>query len=200
MSVMDDNAQKTPLARSLNRFARTKAMDAIQTLGKGLPCSVQEVLGPGIVTVNFEVATDPTPLPRTTMPVSRPGCIKYPIQVGDVGVALSAGLRTGGLTGLGAGTPNIQDTVGNLSAMTFFWLGRKSEEFLDPDALDLYSNILCTPTQLAFFGGSKVDKQTITGPLSVIADSPVGVAAAKEVITSIIAALAAYNIIIDGTT
>ena len=200
MSTLDDNAQKTPLSRSLNKFARKKAIDVLQTLGKGLPCTVHEVVGPGVVTVNFEVATDPAALPRTTMPVSKPACIKYPIQVGDIGVALSAGLRTGGLTGLGAGTPNLQDTVGNLSAMTFFWLGKKSEEFLDPDALDLFSNIICTPTQLAFFGGSKVNKQTITGALSAIDDSPAGAAAAQAVIASIINVLVAYNIVIDGTT
>ena len=198
--MSDNNEQKTPLGRSLNRFARNKAMDALQTLGKGLPCSVHEVLGPGVVTVNFEVATDPAPLPRITMPVSRPSCIKYPIQVGDVGVALAAGLRTGGLTGLGAGTPNIQDTVGNLSALTFFWLGRKDEEFLDPDALDLNSNILCTPTQLAFFGGSKVYIQTVNGALSTIDNTVAGCAAAKVVITSIIDALAAYNFVVDGTS
>jgi hypothetical protein len=198
--MLDDNSQKTPLGRSLNQVAQKRAIDAIQTLGKGLPCTVQEVISPGVVVVNFEVASSPATLPRTQMPVSRPACIKYPIQVGDIGVALSAGLRTGQLTGLGGGTPNLQDTVGNLSAMTFFWLGKKSEEFLDPDALDLYGNILCTPSQLAFFGGSKVDKQTITGALSAIADSPAGAIATKAVITSIIDALVAYNIVVNGTT
>ena len=165
------------------------------TLGKGLPCTVAEVNGPGVVTVNFAVATSPFTLPRVKMPVSKPGSIKYPIQVGDIGVALSADLRTGGLTGLGGGTPNLSDTVGNLSAMTFFWLGRADEEFLDPEALDLNGNILCTPDALAFFGGSKVSKQTITGALSAVTD-----ANAKAVLTSIIHALSAYGLVTDGTT
>lgn len=195
MSGLDDNSQKTPLAQSLHKLGSAKAQDAVQALGKGLPCTVHSVDGPGIVTVNFEVATEPAPLPRTQMPVNKPSCIKYPIQVGDIGVALSAGLRTGGLTGLGAGVPNLKDTVGNLSAMTFFWLGKKDEEFIDPDALDLNGNILCTPDELAFFGGSKVSQQDITGALSAVTDP-----AAQAVLTSIIAALTGYNLTTDGTS
>lgn len=195
MSVIDDNTQKTPLAQSLHRLGRAKAVDQIQQLGKGLPCTVHSVEGPGIVTVNFEVANTPAALPRIQMPVCKPASIKYPIKPGDIGVALSADLRTGGLTGLGAGTPNLKDTVGNLSAMTFFWLGKKDETFLDPDALTLFDNIVCTATQLAFFGGSKVSKQTVSGPLSAVTDG-----AAKAVLTSLINALEAYGLIIDGTS
>jgi hypothetical protein len=195
MSVLDDNTQKLPLAQSLHKLGRAKAVDQIQQMGKGLPCTIHSVDGPGIVTVNFEVANTPAALPRTQMPVSKPSCIKYPLKPGDIGVAISADLRTGGLTGLGAGTPNLKDTVGNLSAMTFFWLGKKSETFLDPDALTLFDNIVCTATQLAFFGGSKVSKQTITGALSAVTDG-----AAKAVLTSIIAALVAYNLVDDGTS
>lgn len=195
MSVFDDNAQKTPLAQSLHRLGAAKAQDAIQQIGKGLPCTVYSVDGPGIVTVNFEVASTPATLPRTQMPVNKPRYINYPIQPGDIGVALSADLRTGGLTGLGAGTPNLKDTVGNLSAMTFFWLGAKDEEFIDSEALELYGNILCTPDKLAFFGGSKVDKQTITGALSSITNAPT-----RAVLTSIINALTNYNLVEDGTS
>jgi hypothetical protein len=195
MSTLDGNAQKTPLAQSLQKLGRAKANDAVQALGLGLPCTVASVQGPGIVTVNFAVATAPAALPQIMMPVNKPRYIKYPITVGDIGVALSADLRTGGLTGLGTGVPNLQDTVANLSAMTFFWLGKSDEEFLDAEALDLYSNILCTPTELAFFGGSKVTKKTVVGPLSAVED-----ASAKAVLTSLIAALAAYGLITNGTT
>lgn len=192
---MSGNEQKTPLAQSLNKFAAGKARDAVAAIGRGLPCTVAEVVGPGVVVVNFAVATSPFTLPRMTMPVAKPGSIKYPIKPGDIGVALSADVRTGGLTGLGGGTPSLQDTVGNLSAMTFFWLGTADDTFLDPDALDLNSNILCTPTELAFFGGSKVTKKTVTGALSAVTDSN-----AKAVLTSIINALSAYGLITNGTT
>ena len=199
MSLPSDNTQKTPLAQSLQKLGRAKAADALQGLGKGLPCTVAQVHGPGVVTVNFAVANKPATLPQVMMPVAKSPYINQPIQVGDVGVALSADLRTGGLTGLGTGTPNLQDTVGNLSALTFFWLGKKDQVFIDPDkdALELYGNMLLTPTKLAFFAGTKVTQQEITGALSSVTD-----AAAKAVLTSIIAALAAdgYNLVTDGTT
>ena len=195
MSGLNDNTQKTPLAQSLNKFASGKARDALEGLGKGLPCRVHSVDGPGIVTVNFEIATKPAPLPRLQMPVNKPPYVNYPIQVGDAGVAMSADLRTGALTGLGGGTPNLQDTVGNLSSLTFFWLGHMDQAFIDPDALELYGNILCTPEELAFFGGSKVTRRTIAGALSAVSDP-----AAKAVLTSIIAALTGYNLAEDGTS
>ena len=194
-SAFDGNTQKTPLAQSLQKLGRAKAVDAVQALGKGLPCTVAEVVSPGIVVVNFAVSSAPAPLPQIEMPVNKPPYIKYPIRVGDPGVALSADLRTGALTGLGLGVPSLQDTVGNLSAMTFFWLGTLDEEFLDPEALELYGNILCTPTELAFFGGSKTTKKAVSGPLSSVTDP-----SAKAVLTSIIAALSAYNLISDETT
>lgn len=195
MAVLDNNSQKTPIAQSIQRLGAARAQDAVEQLGKGLPCTVAAVVSPGIVTVNFAVALTPATLPQVTMPVNKPGSIKYPIQVGDIGVALSADLRTSGLTGLGAGTPNLQNTVGNLSAMTFFWLGHSNEEFIDPEALELYGNILCTPTELSFFAGSKTSKQTVSGALSVITDP-----AAKAVLQSLIDALSAYSLIEDGTS
>jgi len=154
---MDGNSQKTPFAQSLQQIGRIKAQDAIQALGKGLPCTVAAIVGPGIVTVNFEVAVTPAPLPQVTMPVGKPPYIQYPIQVGDIGVALSADLRTGGITGLGAGTPSLGDTVGNLSAMTFFWLGSTKEEFINSAAVTLLEptgncNLQVAPTGVAVDG------------------------------------------------
>ena len=195
MSTMDGNSQKTPFAQSLQILSHARAQDAVQALGKGLPCTVAEVISPGVVTVNFEVAANPAPLPHVTMPVGKPPYINYPIQVGDIGVALSADLRTGGLTGLGSGVPSLQDTVGNLSAMTFFWLGKKSETTLDPDALVLYENILCTPSTLSFFGETRHNKQTVSGALSAITDPN-----AKAVLTSLITALTNYGLIENGTS
>ena len=157
MSTMDGNSQKTPFAQSLQIFGAAKANDAVQALGKGLPCTVVAIISPGIVTVNFEVAVTPAPLPQVTMPVGKPPYIQYPIQIGDIGVALSADLRTGGLTGLGSGTPNMQDTVGNLAAMTFFWLGSTSEEFINQSAVTLLEptgncNLQVAPTGVLIEG------------------------------------------------
>ena len=157
MTTSFSSSQKIPLAKSLQSLGKAKAQDAVAALGKGLPCTVVEVVGPGIVTVNFEVAVTPSPLPQITMPVGKPSYIQYPIQVGDIGVALSADLRTGGLTGLGSGVPNITDTVGNLAAMTFFWLGSTKEEFINSAAVTLLEptgncNLQVAPTGVAVDG------------------------------------------------
>lgn len=195
LSTITGNSQKVPFAQSLQKLTRAKAQDAVAALGKGLPCTVASVTGPGVVVVNFSVNAAPAILPQMEMPVCKFSFIKFPLAKGNIGVALSADLLTGGLTGLGTGVPNLQDTTPNLGAMTFFPLGSTSEEFIDPEALDLYSNILCTPTELAFFGGGKVAKQTVVGPLSTVTD-----ASAKAVLTSIIEALASYGLIADETT
>lgn len=189
------NSQKTPLAQSLQKLGQAKAQDATQALGKNLPCSVVEVISPGVVVVKFEVATTPAALPKTKMPVAKPPYVQYPIQVGDVGLAISADVRLGAITGLGGGTPNLQDTVGNLSAMAFLWLGKASETTIDKDALVLYENIVVTPTELSFFAETKQSKKTVLGALSAITD-----ANAKAVLASLITSLASYGLIQNGTT
>lgn len=48
---------------------------------------------------------------------------------------------------------------------------------------------------VGFYGTTPTTVQTVTGALSTVADAP-----AKAVLTSIIAALAAYGLVVDGTT
>jgi len=158
---MANNDQKTPLAKSLNRIGDRRAADAVAALGRGLPCTVLEVVSPGVVLVNFEVEPVPFALPQVKMPVCKHPSVQYPIKAGDPGVALSADLRTGALTGLGGGKARLTDTVGTLAAMTFFWLGSLSEQALDPEALCLNSNMAVTPDALGFFGTSKTSKQHV---------------------------------------
>lgn len=158
---MAGNELKTPLAQNLNRLGDRRASDAITALGRGLPCTVQTVVSPGIVIVNFEVEAIPFALPQIKMAVCKHASIQYPIKVGDPGVALSADLKTSGITGLSAGKARMTDTVGNLSAMTFFWLGQLDETWLDKDAMGLNGNIAVTPDALGFFAAAKVAKQTV---------------------------------------
>lgn len=156
-----DNSQKTPLAQSLSKLAGGKANDATWQQPKTLPCTVAKVIGPSVVEVNFEVSTTPFTVPQLTIPVLKPPYVQYPIQVGDIGIALAADLRLAPITGLGTGTPSLTDTVGNLSTLCFVWLGHSSEAFIDPAALALYGNILCTPSALSFFAAPKVAKQSL---------------------------------------
>lgn len=156
-----DNSQKTPLAQSLSKVSRTNAADATWEQPKTLPCTVTNVVGPSVVEVNFEVTSAPYTLSKQQIPILKPPYIQYPIQVGDIGIALAASVRLGQLTGLGTGVPSLQDTVGNLATLAFLWLGNSTESFVDPEALALYGNILCTPTALGFFASPKVAKQSL---------------------------------------
>lgn len=122
------NAQKTWMASSLNRFAEGKALDAIQLTGKGLPATVKAVSG-SIVTVNFAVRQkapfNPFTLPPVTVPVFGPEYIRYPIQVGCLGVVLPVDYFIGAMTGLGDGDCDL-GIQANLSNLVFFPVGNKN--------------------------------------------------------------------------
>lgn len=134
---MADNAQKTPLARSLNRFAEQKILDAMQLLGQQLPASVKAVAG-SIVTVNFEVNAAPFTLPTVTIPLFGPEYIRYPIQIGDKGFVVAADAYLDGMSGLGAGLTDLSMPA-NLAALVFFPIGNKTWSApTNPNALELY--------------------------------------------------------------
>lgn len=192
------NSQKTPLSQALPKIAQGGGRDAAQSLGKTLPCTVYEVTSPWIVTVNFEVQSgQPWTLPKVKVPVLAPPYVAYPIQVGDAGLFLSADVRLGQLSGLGGGTPALTDTVANLSAGAFIWLGNTDQTTIDDEAVVVWDNLVVSQDSLAFFGGAKTTQQEVTGALSLITDPN-----AQAVITSILNALgdAGYNLIDDETT
>lgn len=136
-----DEHLKIPLFQSLEAVSRQRVQDAVQLAGKALPCSVSEVVSSGIVKVRFEVNATPWTLPEVTVPIGYPEYIRYPVQVGDKGVVRPADARLGGLSGLGSGTPTL-DQPANLSALTFFWLGSSNwTAALDPTALEFYSPV-----------------------------------------------------------
>lgn len=114
---MANNAQKTPFAISMNRFAEKKANDAIQVLGKSLPCHVVSVAGQ-IVTVAFDIDAPPFTLPNVTMPMGTTIYDWIPIQIGDRGFAVPASTYMGGVSGLGGGVANLTQRA-NLSTLVF---------------------------------------------------------------------------------
>ena len=120
------SSQKTPLSSSLNAFAQQKVMETIHQLGKALPCSVVSVSGP-IVTVAFAV-TGPYNLPHVTMPLFGPEYIRYPIQVGDLGVTFPIDVYLGGISGLGTpgAVADITQPQGNLSNLVFMPCGNRN--------------------------------------------------------------------------
>jgi len=119
-----DNAQKTPLARTLNQFAARKALGIIELLGKALPASVVSIptAGVPIVTIKFELTNIAYTLPQVTCPLFGPEYIRYPIQVGCKGVAFPADAYLGGMSGLGGGTADLTPRA-NLSTLVFFPIG-----------------------------------------------------------------------------
>lgn len=148
---MANNAQKIPLQSALNRFAEKKVLSAIQQLGKALPCSVESIDPEftSCVTVKFELDSDPFTLPSVQVPVFGPEYIRYPLQVGDKGIVLSADARLGGISGLGSGTASLVAPA-NLTALFFMPIGNANWTApIDPDKLELYGKagvILRTPT------------------------------------------------------
>jgi hypothetical protein len=127
-------AQKTPLSRTLSAFAQQKARDEIAKLGQALPGHVIKVSG-AIVTVAFDVAG--TTIPQVTMPLFGPEYIRYPVQVGDTGVAFPASVYIGGVSGLGGGTAT--GTVqANLSTLVWFPVANKKWTPVDPNAVTIY--------------------------------------------------------------
>ena len=131
------NAQKTPLARSLNRFVEQKVHSYMQTVGRtSLPASVTAVNG-SIVTVSFQV-TSPYTLPTVTVPIIGSEYIRLPIQVGCTGMVLQADAYLGGVTGLGGGMADLSIPA-NLSSLVFLPLGSKKFSTTDnPNAIVLY--------------------------------------------------------------
>jgi hypothetical protein len=133
---MSNNAQKTPFAQSINRFAEQKIRGFMQLTGQALPCSVVSVNG-SIVTVKFEITSNYT-LPQVTVPVFGPEWIRYPIQVGDKGMVIPADAYLGGVSGLGTGTAGL-NLPGNLSALIFMPIANANWSATDDaNALVLY--------------------------------------------------------------
>ncbi len=162
------SAQKTPLAPSLNRFAERKALDAIQSTGRALPCHVTAISG-AIVTVAFDV-TGPYTLPQVTMPLFGPEYIRYPIQIGDKGISIPTDAYLGPTSGLGSGASDITMPQANLANLAFLPVGNKNWSSVDPNAVTVYgpngvvlrntdatSSITLLPTGIAVIGETYVD-------------------------------------------
>jgi hypothetical protein len=171
---MADNAQKTPYGRYINEFAQKKILSAIQKLGKNLPCSVIAVSG-SIVTVKFEVQSGFT-LPSVTMPMFGPEYIRYPTQIGDLGVTVAADTYLGGISALGGGVADLSLRA-NLSMLLFLPVASKNWSPTDnPNAVVIYGpdgavirdtgnacSIVLTPSGIAIKGNVTVTGDVTAG-------------------------------------
>lgn len=110
------NAQKTAFARSINRNAEKVALQAIESLGRALPCSIVSRTG-SIVTVKFEIISGFT-IPPVTCPGSWSEYTRIPVQPGCKGVVDSIDTYLGGISGLGGGVADLVPRA-NLSSLIF---------------------------------------------------------------------------------
>lgn len=113
---MASNDRKTHLAVALDNASRSRAGDAIQILGKALPCRITKIEGQ-IVTVAFEI-NSPFTLPEVRMPIHTSVYDWIPLAVGDKGVAVPTDAYLGGISGLGGGTADLS-TRANLATHKF---------------------------------------------------------------------------------
>lgn len=130
------NEQKLPLTRTLPVFIDKRIRNWVARNGKGMPGYVKAVSG-AIVTINFDVKD--TLLPLVKMPLAGPEYIRFPIQVGDKGVAIPVDSYTGGVSGLGLPVPANDDIPqGNLTTLVWFPIGNKNWSSVDPNAVTIY--------------------------------------------------------------
>ena len=115
---MSGNVTKTPFGQTINTFTQNTIDENFNIQGQSLPCSVEAVNG-NIVTVAFEVVQDSGyNIPQVTMPIAESLYVQIPVQVGDKGVAVSASVRLGGISGLGTGLAPLV-APSNLGALFF---------------------------------------------------------------------------------
>jgi hypothetical protein len=129
---MADNFAKLWLQKTLNQTAINRAGQAIESMGRALPCRVTKVSGQ-IVTVEFEMDTSPWTLKPITIPKAEGPWIIASTQVGDTGFTVPADVYLGGVSGLGGGTANFLRR-GNLSALVFCPVGNVDVTPIDPNA------------------------------------------------------------------
>lgn len=167
------NAQKTPIARTLNQFVERKARGLIDLLGKALPATVVSRSGT-IVTVKFEIVS-PYTLPNVTLPMIGSEYIRLPIQPGCPGWVIPSDAYLGGMSGLGGGTADLSMPA-NLSSLVWSPIGNANLSSADDD-----------------------DAVVIYGPDGVILRDMQSRAVATIGPTSITLQVGSISIVIDGT-
>ncbi|WP_186215929.1 hypothetical protein [Burkholderia gladioli] len=126
---MADNYDKLWVQKSANQLAINRAQQAIQKLGRALPCRVVDVNG-AIITVAFEIQNSPQALPNVTIPKAESPWIRMPTQVGDKGVTMPADAYLGGISGLGGGVATTTQRA-NLTALVFVPVSNASSAPID---------------------------------------------------------------------
>jgi hypothetical protein len=167
------NPQTIPFGRSINRFVRGAAQDAIQVLGRSLPASVVKIVG-AIVQVNFELTGTQT-IPQATVPTLGSQYVRVPIQPGEKGVTIAADTYLGGMSGLGGGVAD--GTIrGNLTPLVWSPIGNTGWDSVDPNQLTLTG-----------------------GPNGILAKAAAGSSSLTITSTAITLAVGGHSVVINGS-
>ena len=135
---MADEYLKLSQALSDNQTAQNRAADAVAALGKRLPCTVEQVVSSGIVTVSIQVQGAPFTFPQLTVPVGWSEYTRLPVQVGCKGYLATADAQLGGVSGLGSGTASLSAPA-NLGALMFYPVGNTQwQAVINGNTLVLY--------------------------------------------------------------
>jgi hypothetical protein len=131
------NAQKTPIAKGLERWSKARAEDAYRELGKALPASIASITG-SIVEVKFEIAQGkPWTLANITVPIVCAQYARPPFQVGELGGVMPFDIAIGNISGLGPpSAPLPTMPVANLGGLV--WVPVSSVAWSDPDDPNAY--------------------------------------------------------------
>jgi hypothetical protein len=122
---VSENAQTTPLARTLTTFVQNEIARQLQLRGQSLPVSVVGIDG-AFVTVKFEVQSPDFTFPNIKVPQAISRYARPPANIGDTGFVVSADVYLGGVTGLGGGYANFDRLDSNLSTLVYFPLSNIS--------------------------------------------------------------------------
>ncbi|SAL55638.1 hypothetical protein AWB69_05976 [Caballeronia udeis] len=127
---------RTPLVSTLPVGVRTQIGDAMQLLGKALPCHVTSVAGP-LITVAFDLAPSVWTLPQITVPLFGPEYVRYPIQPKDKGYVIPVACPVGFSSGQASSYPDMSQP-GNLEALYFQPIGNAKWQAVDGQSVVIY--------------------------------------------------------------
>jgi hypothetical protein len=177
---MKNFSQKIPLAISLANFTEQTVQEGLSGLGQVYPCTVKSVgldgSGNAVVTVNFEInpvsstGTKIT-LPEVTMPIAESEYVRLPVQVGDKGIAVSASVRLGGITGLGTGLAPLSP-ASNLGALVFMPISNAKWTTSFP-GVNITTNLHVDGNITSTTGGATGSITTTTGQIITIQNGAV---------------------------
>ena len=174
--------QKIPLAQSISAYVQQAIESNQMSDGLQLPCRVVAVDG-SIVTVTFEIDNNGEyTFPQVKMPVAQSTYVRLPVQIGDLGLCVSADVRIGGITGLGtkgALAPLVKPF--NLSALIFIPVGATDWEAVDPNAVNINAP---NGAVIRDTGNNCVITLTPTGVTLVVGSTNISVSGTEVAITA----------------